>query len=66
MMNAVEVGQEWRDNDSRMKVARVLRILSVKNGKALCSVRVDGEETGRRTLVSVQRFRPTSTGYVLL
>lgn len=62
----VQVGQVWEDTDSRMVKSkghpRRVRVVSIGNADAV----VENVITGRRTLIALKRFRPTSTGYRLV
>ncbi len=67
-MANVVIGQVWRDNDKRT-LGRYLRIRSIVDGFAVC-VRCDKDGLSRSTetrltQIRLDRFRPTSTGYVL-
>lgn len=70
-MTEVKVGQVWQDCDKRMS-GRCIRVMAIKDGKALCSRAVQsswGEWfrlPGRQVRISLSRFKPTSTGYRLL
>ena len=76
----VRPGQAWADNDKRVK-GRTLRVLRLYETRALCETvtnddatqqRIDrGDRTardmrGKTTSISLDRFRPTSTGYRLV
>lgn len=65
--NDVKVGQVWRDNDKRIE-NRHIRVTGIDDGFARCTVlKIDGlewVETGE-TKIRLDRFRPTSTGYLL-
>ena len=55
----VRVGQVWRDNDPRER-GRLIRIMDIEtDGRARCSSR------GRTVRIRLDRFKPTSNGYVL-
>lgn len=69
---AVEVGQVWADNDKRLKEdyrersVRVLELVESTDpfGHAkIRKARVVDIDTGRVSLIRVDRFRPTATGY---
>lgn len=68
---AVRPGQIWRDNDKRAK-GRHVKVVDVDGTHAtvkLWMTRAASSSTatpGRRTRVRLDRFRPTSTGYVLV
>ena len=74
-VNSTEVrtGQVWADNDPR-SAGRTLRVDNIENGKAVCTVLTNIEDTalrlrdmrGRTTRISLSRFRPTATGYRLI
>lgn len=57
----VSAGQVWKDNDPR-GIARLVRVICVGNDSAV----VENVKSGRRSIVALRRFRPTSTGYVLI
>jgi hypothetical protein len=62
----VKVGQVWKDYDIRSRSdagARLIKILSIENGKATVQCPTG---RGRKTKVRLDRFRPTSTGYALV
>ncbi|MBX7464918.1 hypothetical protein K1Y80_02330 [Streptomyces sp. MAG02] len=61
--------QIWQDNDSRAQ-GRRLRITAVDETHATCEV-VAGRwasmpTVGRSTRIRLDRFRPTSTGYLYI
>lgn len=58
----VRVGQVWADNDTRVLEERQILVLEIQNGKVKCR----NTKTARVSWVSVERFRPTSTGYHLV
>lgn len=60
-MPEVKIGQHWKDNDPR-NFDRTLEIVSVDSRFAHCK----NTRTGRVTRISLQRFKPTRTGYVLI
>lgn len=60
-MAEVKVGQVWADNDRRM-MSRTLDILKVQGGYATVKCR----ESQKITKIMLKRFKPTSTGYVLV
>jgi hypothetical protein len=75
-MTDVKPGQVWADNDARSE-GRTLRVESVENGKAVCTVLTNADcvnvdsawqrdMRGTTTRISVSRFRPTSSGYRLV
>ena len=57
----VKAGQIWKDNDKRVG-ERFLKILELQDDKAV----VVNVETNKKTKISLTRFKPTSTGYVLV
>ena len=57
---AVRPGQIWADNDKR-SAGRRITVTSVGQTHAMVETSL-----GRRTLVRLDRFRPTSTGYRLV
>lgn len=57
----VKAGQIWKDNDKRVG-ERFLKILELQDDKAV----VVNVETNKKTKISLARFKPTSTGYVLV
>lgn len=75
----VRVGQVWQDNDKR-SYGRKLRVVEIdkthatvelvtQRGRAWSGL-APGEpprvQSGRRTRIRLDRFRPTSTGYRLI
>lgn len=55
----VRPGQVWRDNDPRQR-GRLIHIIDVEaDGRARCRSR------GRTVRIRLDRFKPTSNGYVL-
>jgi hypothetical protein len=60
----VRVGQVWEDNDKRTR-GRTLRVVRVEGRRVVCDVFLYGGFS-RQTNISIERFRPTSTGYRLL
>ena len=68
----VKVGQVWKDNDKRGP-QRYIRVVSIEGDKATCA-RVMFGTPGEfvdspvkvKTKIALRRFRPTSTGYVLV
>ncbi|MFI6889167.1 DUF6354 family protein [Streptosporangium canum] len=68
-MTEVRPDQVWADNDSRAR-GRKVRVVEVDETHATVE-QVDGRavdrgKSGRRTRIRLDRFRPTSTGYVLI
>lgn len=61
-MSAVRVGQVWEDNDWRSKGRQVL-VLAVDETHATVK---SPSGHGRQTRIRLDRFRPNSTGYVLV
>jgi hypothetical protein len=76
----VKPGQVWADNDPRCE-GRTLRVEAIEDTKAVCVVLTNSKLTqghldqktgwakdmrGKTTKISLNRFRPTSTGYRLL
>ena len=71
----VRVGQVWADNDWRSKGRRV-RVDAIGPGPGInarfayasCTVvaHPDARVIGKKTEIRVNRFKPTSTGYVLV
>lgn len=72
----VRPGSVWADNDPR-SAGRTLRIERIEDGKAVCTVLTNSDNTdlnspwqrdmrGKTTRISLSRFRPTSTGYRLV
>jgi hypothetical protein len=59
-MSEVRIGQLWKDNDPRVP-NRYLKILDVKDGYAYARVLA-----GKQTKIKLSRFKPTSTGYILI
>lgn len=71
-MQEIKAGQIWKDNDKRGS-ERYLRIIRVEGDKAVCQRVFNTPDRGwlniakfRETRIAVRRFRPTSTGYVLV
>ncbi|MGQ4513637.1 hypothetical protein [Streptomyces sp. DW26H14] len=66
---APAVGQVWQDNDPRSAGRRV-RIVEIDVTHATVELTrprgtgYDGAKPGRRSRIRLDRFRPTSTGYV--
>lgn len=75
----VRPGQIWADNDWR-SAGRTLRVIEIVGDKALCEVVTNSDDVqqkvdqkspwvtdrrGKKTGISLSRFRPTSTGYRL-
>jgi desulfoferrodoxin (superoxide reductase-like protein) len=60
-MNEVRVGQIWRDNDKR-NYTRWVEVVSIEGEKAT----VINLETRKQTRISLKRFKPNATGYVLV
>lgn len=56
----VEVGQVWKDNDPRMGGAEVV-VIEVGNTHARIR-----RPSGMETKIRLDRFRPTSTGFVFV
>lgn len=71
-MQTVEVGQVWKDNDKRM-FNRHLQVVRIDRDLAYCK-RVIPRDNGAwmdspikaLTRISLKRFKPTSSGYVLV
>jgi hypothetical protein len=77
----VRPGQVWADNDKRA-AGRTLRVDRIENGKAVCTVLTNSDyyqreveagrsawvvdKVGKTTRISLQRFKPTNTGYRLV
>jgi hypothetical protein len=62
----IAVGQVWKDNDPRITKPRLLTIKAI-NERVLCEItEPDGTQRGRTTVIAKKRFRPTSTGYMLV
>lgn len=71
-MTPVRPGQVWKDNDKRMS-ERFVRVLRIEGDKAICVRCGRGIGSGfhdigmaRSTKISIRRFKPTSTGYILV
>jgi hypothetical protein len=68
-MTSVQPGQVWKDNDKRM-TSRHVFVLKVEDGYAICtkcnSEGLTPDRTKYLTQIRLDRFRPTSTGYVLV
>lgn len=60
-MSEVRPGQIWKDNDKRHDNRQII-VEKVCDGFAFCSV----VGTKRTTRISLQRFKPNATGYVLV
>lgn len=71
MTTTVRVGQVWADNDPRCHGRRV-RVVEVTDTHAIVEVHHTSHgayrhaKPGRATRIRLDRFRPTSTGYVLV
>lgn len=71
---AVREGQIWADNDKRSKGRKVLILAIDRRNEvdfAICEVKsvakgYDKKGIGKKTLVRLDRFRPTSAGYRLV
>jgi hypothetical protein len=67
----VRVGQVWRDNDKR-GYGRTVCVIETDATHAVVELVVgrgvgsQQAKPGRRTRIRLDRFRPTSTGYVLV
>lgn len=67
----VRVGQIWRDNDKR-GYGRHVKVIEVDATHATVSLWMtrsassNTAKPGRLTRIRLDRFRPTSTGYVLV
>ena len=63
----VQVGQVWRDNDSRFNVGRWLKVLSITGDYARClsSYNKRSWEYARNVRIRLTRFRPNASGYIL-
>lgn len=67
----VRPGQIWQDNDKRAH-GRQVRIIELTDTHALVELHVprgvgdDHAQPGRRTRIRLDRFRPMSTGYLLI
>ena len=59
---SVQVGQVWQDNDPRHDVKRRVTVLEIRGAHAI----VQNTETKRKTKINLSRFRPNSTGYILV
>jgi thioredoxin reductase len=69
-MPEVKVGQVWADNDPR-SAGRTIKVISVGTNTVRCEVLTvaTGSSTrrlGSTTMISRDRFRPTSNGYRLI
>ena len=79
-MADIKPGQVWADNDER-SMGRTLRVEAVEGGKAVCVILTNSNPTqaeldrgerrtqdtrGRKTRISLARFKPTNTGYRLI
>jgi len=64
-MNNVKVGQTWQDWDVRFRnhAPRYIKVIRFVND---LKVQVENQDTFRRTIISVCRFKPTSNGYRLI
>lgn len=77
-MTAVAPGQVWLDRDKR-SAGRALRVVRIEGEYAVCLVISDGTakrrshwatrpagwtSVGTLTRIKVERFRPTSNGYI--
>lgn len=68
---AVRPGQIWQDNDKR-GYGRQVRVVETDSTHALVELHqprqlhLPGAKPGRRTRIRLDRFRPISTGYVLV
>jgi hypothetical protein len=64
----VKVGQIWKDNDKRT-VNRYVVVRKIEDGCAICiRCNADGlivSQTTHLTSIRLDRFRPTSTGYII-
>lgn len=58
----VKPGQKWRDLDKRARDNRILTVIEVRDGKALC---IDGLPTFK-TRISIRRMHRHSTGFELV
>lgn len=72
MPNTVRPGQIWQDNDPRAH-GRQVRIVELTDTHALVELQVPRSAPQgashlkpRRTRIRLDRFRPISTGYVLV
>lgn len=61
--HGVKVGQVWKDNDKRMN--RTLKVTSIDRTHAYLQ-RVGARYAGWDARIRLDRFRPTSTGFVLV
>lgn len=63
----VRVGQLWRDNDSRNRAPRFVRVTGIEQYRAVCEAWYEEPGATSRTVrIRLDRFRPTSTGYRLI
>lgn len=67
----VAVGQVWRDNDKRVAANRAVHVDRIDGDYAQCTVgrlQPGGAfvAANRKAHIRLSRFRPTSTGYVLV
>lgn len=60
-MTEVKVGQIWKDNDKRHPT-RLVEIVSISSDKAS----VINPETGKKSKIRLDRFKPNATGYILV
>jgi hypothetical protein len=63
-MTNVAVGQIWIDTDSRLRKSRAVRKLRIERVTEDVAF-VRNVETNRVGRISLERFKPTSTGYRL-
>src|SRR5688572_8484729 len=59
---SVRVGQLWADRDKR-SLGRLLRVVAIEEDKAVVQ---SPSGRGRKTRIRLDRFRPNSTGYLLM
>lgn len=60
--HGIKVGQIWQDNDKRMN-GRQIKVISIEGAYAFCR---HPQGIGRPVRIRLDRFRPTSTGFVLI
>lgn len=66
-MMELRVGQIWKDNDKRVS-DRFLEVVKIGSRLAICRqvTRLGRIVSTRFTTIDLNRFKPTSTGYVLV
>ncbi|MCL2174444.1 MAG: hypothetical protein FWB73_00215 [Treponema sp.] len=62
----VKVGQVWKDNDKRIDIygERFVTVLEVNETFAICNS--ERNKRIRKVRIKLSRFKPNSTGYVLI